>query len=41
MPDKIDLSDTAKSEKATSDNTYKSGRAKDGGVAQLVRAAES
>ena len=39
-PDKVRL-DTAKLDTAWSDKICKSGSASDGGVAQLVRAAES
>ena len=41
MPDKTDTSDKGKPDKARLDKAHKSGGASDGGVAQLVRAAES
>ena len=41
MPDKADTSEKIKPDKARLDKTYKPGGASDGGVAQLVRAAES
>ena len=41
VPDRTDKSDNAKIHKATSDETCESGCPLDGGVAQLVRAAES
>ena len=41
MPDKADTSDKNKPDKARFDKAHKSGGALDGGVAQLVRAAES
>ena len=41
MSDKADMSEKIKSDKARLDRTHKSGGASDGGVAQLVRAAES
>ena len=41
MLDTIKMSDKAKLVEAWSDKTHKSGNALDGGVAQLVRAAES
>ena len=39
--DTVGVPDKAKLERGLSDKTYKSGSASDGGVAQLVRAAES
>ena len=41
MPGKADTSEKIKLGKARSDKAHKSGGASDGGVAQLVRAAES
>ena len=41
MPDKADMPDKTKPDKARLDKKCKSGGASDGGVAQLVRAAES
>ena len=41
MPDKADATDKINPDKARLDKAYKSGGASDGGVAQLVRAAES
>ena len=41
MPDKADMLDKTKPDKARLDKAHKSGSASDGGVAQLVRAAES
>ena len=41
MSHKADMSYNAKPDKARLDKAHKSGGASDGGVAQLVRAAES